>query len=53
VKTARLVLSCLVFGGGALMGAGSTLDSGMPLGWGVAVGGAFGLALGALIGGKR
>jgi hydrogenase/urease accessory protein HupE len=51
-KKARLALCLLLFVPGCmLLGAYSTLDSGFPVWWGMAVGGAFGLLTGLAFGG--
>jgi hypothetical protein len=54
MKTLRLVLS-LVFmvPAWALLGAFSTLDSGLPLWWGLTVGGAIGVFFGLAFGGNH
>jgi hypothetical protein len=54
MKPFGLIVSVAVFGFGfALLGAFSTLDSGMPLYWGLILGGFFGSFLGLAFGGAR
>jgi hypothetical protein len=54
MRRLRLLLCLAFFGPGfALLGAFSTLDSGMPVWWGLMVGGVLGALFGLAFGGDR
>ena len=53
MKAVRLILCLLLFVLGlALLGGFSTADSGLPLWWGMTIGGAFGMLIGLALGGN-